>query len=151
RAPDHLAPLAARTEILIDRARAPDARKLLEDWRGRHAARARDPDLLRLLDRARLASGLPRQPETATSSLGQWPAPAFQPLQAASGAMPGAAGNGVVIDGGARVLTLRSIAARGKGRFLVRNARGEVRSAVRVAAAAGAELASLQLEQPYPR
>jgi hypothetical protein len=150
RVPEHFAPLAARAEILIDRAHPQDARKLLENWRDRHAADARDADLLRLLDRARLAMGETPLRDSAGGSGGRWPAPAFRSSDQAAHARIAEAGNGIVMDGGSRVLTLRAIAARGGGRFLVRNSRGELRIARRSSDATSGELVRLDLEKNFP-
>jgi hypothetical protein len=150
REPNHFSPVAARVEILIDRALPAEAQKRLQAWSKKHPGAAKDADFLRLQARVDQVAGRPvRTLDLAAASSGTWPAPPFRPMTAA-GARPLPAGNGVVVDEGTRILTLGSIAARGSGRFLIRNARGEVRIARRNAPAGG-ETAYLELEQAYPK
>jgi hypothetical protein len=151
REPAHFAPVAARAEILIDHGLPADALKLLQGWSTRHPNAAKDADLQRLQARAdQVAGRAVRTIHPTAASSGAWPAPAFRPFALADArALP--AGNGVVVDNGTRILTLSSIAARGSGRFLVRNARGEVRIARRTAVASAGETAHMALEQAYPK
>jgi S1-C subfamily serine protease len=61
-----------------------------------------------------------------------------------------AGGNGVIIDEGRRVLTVRAALGNPDGRFRVRNARGETRDARLDAAGSRGELQVLVLSQPFP-
>jgi hypothetical protein len=59
------------------------------------------------------------------------------------------AGNGVIIDGGARILTTWSLITAKTNKVLVRNARGQLRTAVLEKQVADRPLAVLKLTQPY--
>jgi hypothetical protein len=151
RAPGHFAPVAARADILIERGHAAQAQDLLRRWIERPDANARDADLLRVLDRARLATGTAPLRAPAATSSGSWPAPAFRPFGAEAAGRAAQAGNGVIVDGGARILTLQSVARRGGGRFAVRNGRGEIRIARRPESGSSGELARLVLVEHFPQ
>jgi trypsin-like peptidase/tetratricopeptide repeat protein len=149
---DNWIPVAARAEILIDRLAPDQAITLIESWLTQSSRAEAEPELSRLLRRARIsagdAAGTPDGAAAPQSRLNSWVAAGFEPFPLAD-ASTTAAGNGVVVDAGQTVLTYAAALAGAKQCF-VRNGLGEVRGAQLEPSRAGdAPLVRLRLDAPY--
>jgi Tfp pilus assembly protein PilF len=144
----------AEAEILIDRHDAREAIKLID---ARTAEEGPQADLCRLRVRAQSiigndATDSPCDGSTPPNVKGSgWFEFTLDPFPAALGA-PTGAGNGLIIDNGRKVATLKTLVDIPSAAIWVRNMRGELRKAVRAKAAIdrSSELAILTLEKPFP-
>ncbi|MEJ1966918.1 MAG: trypsin-like peptidase domain-containing protein [Gammaproteobacteria bacterium] len=78
-----------------------------------------------------------------------WLRPSFEPIPVASSRVL-SAGNGVIVEGGQRVLTYSAVLPKGATAIYVRNGLGKVRRAVREAGDQKGALVRLRLTTSYP-
>lgn len=145
-------PVAAQAEVLIDRLVPDQAIAAIEQWQARNAAGGAPlPDeLRRLLRRASAAAGNDSGAwGSALAARATWVAVGFDAFPSHDAESIVAAGNGVVIDGGAAVLTYVRLAAGAK-RLWARNGVGEVREAFVEGSLGGSDLVRLRLDRAYP-
>ena len=83
------------------------------------------------------------------SSSGAWPRPAFERFPVSEERVI-SAGNGLIVEGGARVLTYAAVLPEGAATFYVRNGLGKLRRAERTPGDQKGELVRLKLSDAYP-
>jgi tetratricopeptide (TPR) repeat protein len=144
RLPQDATLVAVTAEILTDRLGSERAKALLNEWLRVHPAN----DLIKRAQSRAVGTGLPSATKSTSHTVSGWSPPASQPFPAINKNFR--AGNGVIIDGGARVLTTLRLVGPKTNKVLVRNATGQIRTAVWERQVADGPFVILKLTESYP-